>query len=214
VNNALPTSADIIQHYKRVFDGATLKEEVQNIFNLFITTVLPIIHMASCAKHNWQPFGFESGVPPIYSSYITSSDEAFTLFLLKHYRIPPMPKGEKQKQPKSPLIKKQKHAQHDENKEDDENKESTSQINKVDDIVKPEEKDLAKGKRNYKKKVNIKKGEQDYQKWMHCLKMIKNTGGKEGVLKMDKTLSAMIIEYHKNFVNQGIDITNVGGRSQ
>jgi len=53
VNNSLPTLEDIIQQYKRVFDGATLKEEVQNIFNLFITTVLPIIHMASCAKHNW-----------------------------------------------------------------------------------------------------------------------------------------------------------------
>jgi len=62
--------------------------------------------VASCAKHNWPPFAFESGVPPIYSSYITSSDEAFALFLLKHYRTPPVPKEEKHKQPKSPLIKK------------------------------------------------------------------------------------------------------------
>jgi len=35
------------------FDGKTLKEEEQNIFNWFITTVLPIIHVASHAKHNW-----------------------------------------------------------------------------------------------------------------------------------------------------------------
>jgi len=157
VNNSLPTSEDTIQQYKRGFDGETLKEEEQNIFNWFITTVLPIMHVASHAKHNWQPFAFKSGVPPIYSSYITLSDEAFSLFLLKHYRIPPMPKEEKQKQPKSPLIKKQKQAQHDENKEDDEDEESTSQINKVDDIIEPKEKDLAKGKRNYKKKVDIKK---------------------------------------------------------
>ena len=166
--------------------------------------------MASRAKHNWRPFAFESGVPPIYSSYITSSDEAFALFLLKHYRTPPMPKEEKHKQPKSPLIKKKKQAQHDENKEDDENEESTSEMNKMNDMVEHKEKDFAKGKRNYKKKVDIKKGEQDYQKWMHRLKSIKTTAGKEGVSKMDKTLLAMITEYRNNLVSQGIDITNAG----
>ena len=54
-------------------------------------------------------------------------------------------------------------------------------------------------------------GEQDYQKWMHHLvKTIKNTGGKEGVLKMDKTILAMIIEHCKKLVSQGINIANVG----
>ena len=56
----------------------------------------------------------------------------------------------------------------------------------------------------------VNNGEQDYQKWMHHLKTIKNTGGKEGVSKMDKTISAMIIEYCKKLVSQGIDIANVG----
>jgi len=45
---------------------------------------------------------------------------------------------------------------------------------------------------------------------MHHLKMIKNTGGKEGVSKMDKTILAMIIEYRKKLVSQGINIANIG----
>jgi len=121
-----------------------------------------------------------------------------------------MAKDEKHKQPKSPLIKKKKQAQYDENKEDDENEESTSEMNKVNDMVEHKEKDFAKVKRNYKKKADIKKEEQDCQKWMHHLKSIKNNGGKEGVSKMDKTVSAMIIEYCNNLVSQGIDITNAG----
>jgi len=121
-----------------------------------------------------------------------------------------MPKEEKHKQPKSLLIKKKKQAQHDENKEDNENEESTSEMNNMNDMVEHEENDFTKGKRNYKKKVDIKKGEQDYQKWMHRLKTIKTTAGKEGVSKMDQTLSAMITEYCNNLVSQGIDITNAG----
>jgi len=36
-------------------------------------------------------------------------------------------------------------------------------------------------KRKYKKKVDIKQGEKDYQKWMSQLKMIQSKGGKEAV---------------------------------
>jgi len=50
--------------------------------------------LASCTKFNWHPFAFISGVPPTYSSFITTSDEAFALFLVKYYRGPPLPKNE------------------------------------------------------------------------------------------------------------------------
>jgi len=39
-----------------------------------------MVHVASRAKNNWQPFVYESGAPSLYSNYITSSNEAFALF--------------------------------------------------------------------------------------------------------------------------------------
>jgi len=53
--------------------------------------VIPIVHVASRAKNNWRPFEFVSGAPATYSTFVTSSDEAFALFLIKHYRSPLLP---------------------------------------------------------------------------------------------------------------------------
>jgi len=51
-------------------------------------TVIPIVHVASRARNNWRPFAFVSGAPSPYSTFVTSSNEAFALFLIKHYRTP------------------------------------------------------------------------------------------------------------------------------
>jgi len=61
-----------------------------------MTTAIPImINVASQTKHNWHSFAFQNGVPPLYSAFITTSDEAFALFLLQNYRNPLPPKEEK-----------------------------------------------------------------------------------------------------------------------
>jgi len=63
----------------------------------FITRVMPIIHIASQARKNCHQFAFIKGSPTLYSSIVTSSNEAFALFLLKHYRSPPLAKEYKPK---------------------------------------------------------------------------------------------------------------------
>jgi len=56
-----------------------------------------IVQVASWARNNWHPFAFVKGSSPLYSNMVTSSDEAFALFLLKHYRSPPPEKEYKPK---------------------------------------------------------------------------------------------------------------------
>jgi len=55
--------------------------------------VIPVVHVASCTKHNWLSFAFHNGVPPPYSTFVTTSDEAFALFLLKTLQEPTTTKG-------------------------------------------------------------------------------------------------------------------------
>ena len=57
--------------------------------------VLPMVHVSSQAKNNWCPFALVGGSAPLYSAFITSSDEAFALFLLHYYRNPPPAKETK-----------------------------------------------------------------------------------------------------------------------
>jgi len=59
--------------------------------------------VASQTKHNWHPFAFHNGVPQLYSTFVTTLDEAFVLFLLPHYRNPPPEKEEKLKKTKLAL---------------------------------------------------------------------------------------------------------------
>ena len=86
--------------------------------------VIPVVHVASHTKHNWHPFAFRNGVPPLYSTFVMTSNEAFALFLLKHYRNPPPPKEEKLKTTKK--VKKEKRKK--ERKETMKEKEKTKKV--------------------------------------------------------------------------------------
>jgi len=76
--------------YKNVVDNMPLSETQENLINWYITKVIPIVHVLSRAKDNWRPFAIVSGA---YSTFVTLSDEAFALFLIKHYRSPPSAKS-------------------------------------------------------------------------------------------------------------------------
>ena len=91
MNEELPSPDDILSVYKKLFESneKSLTDEQTFLLNWFITTAMPMVHVSSRAKNNWRPFAFVGGSPPLYSSLVTASDEAFALFLLKHYRIPP-----------------------------------------------------------------------------------------------------------------------------
>jgi len=90
LNKTLPTADELLVAYKNVFDEKPLSETEENLMNWFITMVIPIVHVKTKKKNNWRPF---SAVPGAYSSFVTSSDEAFALFLMKHYRVPPSAKS-------------------------------------------------------------------------------------------------------------------------
>ena len=82
----LPTADELLVAYKKVYDDKPLSETEENLIHWYITMIILIVHVSSRAKNNWRPF---SAVPGAYSSFVTSSDEAFALFLMKHYRSPP-----------------------------------------------------------------------------------------------------------------------------
>jgi len=102
-NEHLPTADDVIIAYKLLYDDNDITDEQENILNWFIMTVIPVVHVASRTKFNWCPLAFRSGVPPLYSTFVTTSNEAFALFLLEHYRNPPPPKEEKSKKSVTPV---------------------------------------------------------------------------------------------------------------
>ena len=85
----LPKAEELMLKLKAFFHDEVLNKDEKLLVNWFIINVLPMVHVVSQAKNNWWPYAYKSGAPPIYSNYITSSDEAFKLFLIKHYRIPP-----------------------------------------------------------------------------------------------------------------------------
>jgi len=72
---------------KALFEGEELNEDNKSLVNWFIINVLPVVHVASWAKDNWHPYAYKFGVPPLYSNYVTFSDKAFALFLIKHYKV-------------------------------------------------------------------------------------------------------------------------------
>jgi len=84
-----------------------------------------------------------------------------------------------------------------------EEKEKESQKETMEDTEKEENNDdkeqdkSQKQKCSYKKKIDIRQGGKDYNKWMGLLKKIKSTGGKEAINKMDQKLCSMIIKYQK-----------------
>jgi len=80
INPSIPLTDKIINAYRLLLEGKELNEDEEGVFGWFITTVLPIIHLASWAKFNWHPFSFISGVTPTYSFLITNSDEAMHCF--------------------------------------------------------------------------------------------------------------------------------------
>jgi len=95
---------------------------------------------------------FVSGAPLPYATFVTSSNEVFALFLIKHYRTPPPMKRLKV----TKLIKKEKQQE----KHDDEEREDN---NEKEDDEKEEEKDqdnkkTGRSTRSIKKeKVNLQK---------------------------------------------------------
>jgi len=81
----------------------------------YVTEVLPHIHVSSRVKNNWRPYALVGGSTPLYSTFVTSSDEAFGLFLINYYRNPPLAK--------EPKTKTKKHdGDDDEGKNDDDKK--------------------------------------------------------------------------------------------
>ncbi len=210
-NDTLPMADEILEAYKKVFYDKPLSETDENLMNWFITTVIPIIHVASRAKNNWRPFAFVSGAPASYSTFVTSSDEAFALFMMKHYRSPPPP-TKRIKMGK--MIKKEKEKQQDKDDNEEEREEENERDDDDDDNDnekedEKEDNDLQaaskKRKRIYKKKIDIKQGEKDYKKWMNQLKTMKSSGGKQLIDAMDKRLSKMIQEYKVQLAQQGYE---------
>jgi len=128
----------------------------------YVTEVLPHIHVSSRVKNNWRPYALVGGSTPLYSTFVTSSDEAFGLFLINYYRNPPLAK--------EPKTKTKKHNDDNEGKNDD--NDNKKQI--------------------YKKKIDIQQGEKDYKKWMTTIQMLKKEYGKQGVDNVDKCLTTII----------------------
>ena len=142
----------------------------------FVTEVLPLVHVSSRVKNNWHPFALVGGSAPLYSTFVTSSDKAFGLFLINYYRNPPLAK--------EPKTKTKKHDGDDEGKNDDND-------NK---------------KRIYKKKIDIRQGEKDYKKWMTTIQTLKKENGKQGVDNVDKRLTSIISNHRRQLMQQGVDI--------
>jgi len=115
------------------------------------------------------------GSAPLYSTFVTSSDKAFALFLMNYYRNPPPAKETK--------IKK-KHDD-DNNNQDEGNQDEGNNDNSKKCI--------------YKKKIDIRQGEKDYKKWMTTIQMMKKYG-KQGVDNVDKRLTAIIGNYCKQLL--------------
>ena len=86
----------------------------------FVTAVLPLVHVSSRVKNNWRPFALVGGSAPLYSTFVTSSDKAFALFLMNYYRSPPPAKETK-------ITKKLHEKQED---DDDDNQEEDKQQEK------------------------------------------------------------------------------------
>jgi len=199
--------------YKLLYDGQDFNDEQENVLNWFITMVIPVVHVASRTKHNWRPFAFQNGIPPLYSTFVTTSDEAFALFLLKHYRNPPPPKEEKPKKTKTPVKiggkKKGNNKEKNEESQKDNTEDQEKEKNNDDDDDNDKEQDESqKQKRSYKKKIDIRQGEKDYKKWMKQLKIVKSTGGKEAINKMDQKICSMIIEYRKKLQKDGVNVSS------
>jgi len=182
----LPT-ADM---YKNVFDDKPLSETQENLINWYITMVIPIVHVLSRAKNNWRPFAIVSGA---YSTFVTLSDEAFTSFLIIHYRSPPTAKSikalkinkfiKKEKQVNESRKNKNDNEEKDDNKEREDEDDDKEDENDKDNEKGDNEKDnndnmqgVSKKKMQiHKKKVDIKQGKKDYKKWMNQLKIIKSS---------------------------------------
>ncbi len=80
---------------------------------------MPIVHISSRVCNNWHPFAFTGGSPPLYSTFVTSSDEAFALFLIKYYRSPPSVKEKFAKISKT-VLKIEKNENENDNENNDE----------------------------------------------------------------------------------------------
>ena len=172
--------------YQNVYSNPNNNDpKINNILLWFVTEVLPIVHVSSRAKNNWRPFALVGGSAPLYSAFVTSSDEAFALFLLHYYRNPPPAKDTKK-------IKRQ---------DDDDDQEEDKQQGKEGDN---EEDDK---KRMYKKKIDVRQGEKDYKKWMTAIKEMKKEKGKQGVDMVDKRLVSIIGNYRKQLMQWGVDVT-------
>jgi len=146
--------------------------------------VLPIIHVLSWAKNNWHPFALVGGSAPLYSVFVTS-DEAFALFLLNYYRSPPPAKETK-------ITKKWCNNNDNQDEDKQQEKEGDNEDNK---------------KQIYKKKIDIWQGKKDYKKWMATIQTMKKEKGKQSVDKVDKLLMLIISNYHKQLMQQGVDVT-------
>jgi len=176
----------VLLAYQNVYSNPNNNDpKINNILLWFVTEVLPIVHVSSRAKNNWRPFALVGGSAPLYSAFVTSSDEAFALFLLHYYRNPPPAKDTKK-------IKRQ---------DDDYDQEEDKQQGKEGDN---EEDDK---KRMYKKKIDVRQGEKDYKKWMTAIKEMKKEKGKQGVDMVDKRLSSIIGNYRKQLMQRGVDVT-------
>jgi len=55
INLSIPSTDKTIIACKSLLEGKELSEDEEGFFCWFVTTVLPIIHLASCAKFNWHP---------------------------------------------------------------------------------------------------------------------------------------------------------------
>jgi len=82
---------EILQVYKKIYNNKKLSDTEEDLIKLFVTAVMSVIvHIANHTWNSWNLYVFVKRSPPLYSSFVMSSDKAFALFLINHYRYPPL----------------------------------------------------------------------------------------------------------------------------
>jgi len=96
--------------------------KTKSLVNWFVINVSPMVHVASWAKNNWQPYADESGAPPLYSIYVILSKRQLLYFSLNitgchhNQRMP-----RKQNQRRNQRVNRER-KENDDKKDNDDNK--------------------------------------------------------------------------------------------
>jgi len=76
VDTSLPLGGEVLLAYKALYDQLELNDDMKKVLLLGNISVANHSHK-SRTQNNWHPFAVVSGSPPLYSAFVTMSDEAF-----------------------------------------------------------------------------------------------------------------------------------------